>query len=98
MFIEKMTAEERETLRKLCNDCKVYQTMEAEAKKAKDDTKEKIRVLLDAYGYEAKETLDIFTIDYRTQEKQIADTDKLKKDGLFEKYSKFQVTKPLTIR
>ena len=93
-----MTIEEKEALKNLCNDYKVYQKTESEAKKEKEKTAKEIKSLLDKYGYNASETIDIFTIDYREQTAQVADTEKMKTSGIFEAFSKTQHKKPLTIR
>lgn len=98
MFIEKMTDIEKETLKKLCDDHKIYQLTETEAKKEKEKVKEKIKAILEKYGYNGVENLDIYSIDYKEVSKPVIDSDKLKKDGLYESYTKIQTTKPLTIR
>lgn len=97
-IIEKMTVEEKEQLKKLCYDYKVYQTTESEAKKEKEKTSKAIKELLDKYNYNTSESLDVYTIDYKEQNPRIADTDKMKMDGIYDKYSKIQHKKPLTIR
>lgn len=98
MFIEKMTEIEKEEIKKLCYDIKVYQTTESEAKKEKEKSKGKLKAILDKYGYNGKETIDIFKIEYEEQKKQVVDTELLKTCGLYDKFSKEQVTKPLTVR
>lgn len=98
MYIEKFTPEEKEQLKKLCYDCKVYQTMESDAKKLKEQTKEQIKKILNKYGYNAKETIDIYKIEFQEQIKPQVDTEKLKACGLYEKFLKTEKVKPLTIR
>lgn len=98
MFIEKMTMEEKEELKKLCYDCMVYQKMESEAKKEKDNTKTKMKKILDKYGYNAKETLDIYKIEYETQTRREIDSEALKACGLYDKFLKTKEQKPLTVR
>lgn len=97
-IIEKMTNEEKEQLKKLCYDYKVYQTTESEAKKEKEKTSKAIKELLDKYEYNTSETLDIYTIDYKEQNSRVADTDKMKKCGIYDNFCKIQYKKPLTIR
>ena len=97
-ILNKLTKEEKEKLLSLCYDCKVYQNMESEAKEAKETAKKKIKEILDPYGYNGKEKIDIYTIDYKEQKKRIADTQKMKYNGIYMEYTKEDITKPLTIR
>ena len=98
LTIDKLTIEEKETLKKLCYDYKVYQVTESEAKKAKEKTGKAIKEILDKYEFNGNMVIGIYAIDYKEQESRIADTDKLKKDGKYNEYSKIQHKKPLTIR
>lgn len=98
MFIEKMEASEKELLKNLCKDYKIFQLTEAEAKKEKEKTGKAIKTILDKYGYTGTETLDIYSIQYSEQKKRIPDSDKMKASGIFDQFSKEQITKPLTIR
>lgn len=98
MIIEKMTIEEKETLKKLCYDYKIFQSTEAEAKKAKENTGKEIKKILDKYEYNTSETIDIYTIDYKEQTSFIADTNKMKEKGIYDEYKKPQHKKPLNIR
>lgn len=98
MYIEKMMIEEKEELLKLCHDHKIFQQTESEAKKEKEKTKEKIRKILDKYGYDAMEKLDIYSIEYKAYMKPQLDTESLKACGLYEKFTILKEQKPLTIR
>ena len=98
MFVEKMTEADKIELKALCNDCKIFQLTESEAKKEKEKTKDKIKAILDKYGYNAKETIDIYKIDYEEQEKTSVDTEAMKACGIYDKFLKKQTVKPLTIR
>lgn len=98
MFIEKLTILEKENLKNLCRDYKTFQTMEAESKKSKENTGKAIKALLDKYNVNDDDFIADFHIIYKEIEKTTVDTDKLKKSGLYEKFSKTQVAKPLNIK
>lgn len=97
-IIEKMTVEEKEHLKKLCSDYKVYSNTKSEAEKLQKETGTEIKKLLDKYGFSGKEYIDEYCLQYEEQKKQVADTDKMKASGIYDMYSKTQVTKPLYIR
>lgn len=97
-MLEKLTNEQKETLKKLCYDYKVFQTMESESKKGKEKTAKDIKALLESIGFNDTETIDVFSIQYREVTKSVIDSEEMKKDGIYNKYTKQQKTKPLTIR
>lgn len=97
-ILSMFTPSEKEELLRLASDCKTYQTMESESKKAKESTKDKIKKILNKYGINESFVIGEYTIDYKEQEKTVADTDKMKAAGIYTEYSKKQVTKPLTVR
>ncbi len=98
MFIEKLTVQEKENLKKLCSDYRLYQNTESEAKKEKENTGKAIKDLLDNVGFNGNDYLDVYHIIYKEQEKKTVDSDKLKAAGLYDTFSKVQITKPLNIK
>lgn len=98
LSINEVSIEDREQLKKLCYDYKVFLTMESEASDGKKDIGAKIKAILDKYGMNGKFVIDVNSITYKEQVAQVADTEKMKKDGIYDKYSKTQHKKPLTIR
>ena len=93
-----LSEEERNTLENLLKDFKVYQTMKAESEKEQKRISGEIKPLLDKIGMNGTNFFRNFSITYKEQTKQIADTDKMKQSGIFEAFSKEQKTKPLTVR
>ena len=93
-----LTSEEKEIVKMLCHDIKIYQNTESEAKREKEKAKDKLKTILDKYNYNGNEKIDIFSIDYKEQVKTVVDTEKLKACGLYDNFSKEQVSKPLTVR
>ena len=97
-ILNMLTEEEKNTLKNLCHDYKIYMCTESEAKKAKEETAKQVKAILDKISSEGKETIDIYNIDYKTQTKFVADTDKMRKAGIYDDFKKQQITKPLNIR
>lgn len=98
MYIEKMNVQEKENLKKLCSEYRLYQNTESEAKKAKENTGKAIKALLDNIGFNGDDYIDVYHIIYKEQEKKAIDSEKLKTAGLYDTFSKVQVTKPLNIK
>ena len=98
MFIEKLSVQEKENLKNLCSEYKNAQTLESDSKKAKEAAGKAIKALLDKYNVNDDDYISEYHIIYKEQEKKAIDSDKLKAAGLYDTFSKIQVSKPLNIK
>lgn len=89
--------EDFEKIKKLINDYITFQKTESEAKACKESTGTELKEILDKYGFNGKQFINNNTIYYNEEKSRIADSAKMKKENIFDKYSKETTKKPLKI-
>lgn len=82
-------------LLKVLSDYKTAAAMEKEIKAEKEKLAKIIKDFMDA---KTELIIGEYRIDYKEIIKQVADPDKMKSAGIFEAFSKEQITRPLYVR
>ena len=80
---------------KILSDYKTFSRIADEAEKEK---KKLANIIRDYMGSDTEKIIAEYKITYKEVKKLVADSDKMKACGIFDEYSKEQVSRPLYVR